>query len=152
MASEKTVYSNDQNWKIKIEAYKNYFFFYSDIGTKVKVYHKQKTTDTWGKTKTDWVKKAADSIYIKNIYSGDSPKLTLTKEKTCQNAKTCGLYEWAVGIILFKVTASGDLSAGPQTADLIVKKVTGQVSVRIGTETLTGEVSASSPIQDSQIW
>jgi len=151
MASEKTVYTNDRNWKAKIEAYKNNFIVYKDIGTKVKVYHKEKTTDTWGKTKTDWVKKAADSIYIKNIYTGDSPKISVTKEKTCLDSKTCSLFEWAVGLIKISVSDDG-VSGSPTSASLIVNKVNGHASIRIGAETISGDVSASSAISDSQIW
>lgn len=149
MASEKTVYSNDGNWKVEVEAWKNNFLFYTSIGTEVDVYHREKTKNIWGSTVTDWVKKPASSIHIENKYSGTGPGVA-TKTKTCNNASNCELKEWAVGIsISIPVGSPTDISG---SATLTIDKVEGTVTVQIGHETLKAVVSASSIFSDSSIW
>lgn len=147
MAREKTLYSSDQNWKVELEAWKLNLYVYQSIGTEATVYHKEKTTDTWGNTKTDWVKKPCSSITITNKYSGSDPKISITRDKTCTNVSYCEQHEWAVGII--KITGDG---LGVPGATLIVDKVEGHVSVRIGNEVLTGDVSASSIVDVPTPW
>lgn len=147
MASEKTVYSNNEDWKIKVEAWRNHFIVYQSIGTQVDVYHKENTTDTWGNDKIDWVKKNADSISINNQYSGTDPKIFITRSKTCTNASHCEQKEWAVGTITLS-----DSGVGVGASQLIVENVKGSVSVRIGREVLSAEVEAGSFFSDSSLW
>lgn len=149
MASEATVYSSDGDWKIEVEAWKNNFLVYKSIGTEVNVYHKEKTTNIWGSSVTDWVKKAASSIHIRNVYSGTGPG-NVTREKTCNNASYCEQKEWAVGVtITLPLDDATDVGGG---AILEIDKVEGDVSVTIGHEVLRAHVSASSAFSDSSIW
>lgn len=106
MASEVTLYSNDGDWKIFVEAWKNNFIFYSSIGTEVTVYRREQTSNIWGNSVTGWVRRPAESIYIQNVYAGTSAG-SVTRQKTCNNASYCELKEWAVG---FSVSIpSGDI-------------------------------------------
>src|SRR6516225_6956384 len=50
--------------------WKDYWFFYASIGAEVDVFHRELTRDTWGNTKTDWVKRPA-LISIVNTYQGN---------------------------------------------------------------------------------
>jgi hypothetical protein len=147
MASEKTVFSKSGDWKIEVEAWRNHFIFYQSIGTQVDVYHKEKTTDTWGNDKIDWVKKNANSISITNRYFGSDPVIFITRSKVCNNSSHCELKEWAVGTITLS-----DTGLGVGASQLIVTSVKGSVSVNIGNEILSAEVEASSFFSDSSIW
>jgi hypothetical protein len=149
MASEITLYSNSGDWKVEIEAWKNNFLFYKSIGTEATVYHREKTKNIWGNTVTDWVKRNATSIYIRNVYRGTGPG-SATREKTCRDASYCELKEWAVGFnITLPADSVTDVGGG---AILDLDQVDGVVTVTIAGETLTGEVSASSALSDSSIW
>jgi len=149
MASEITLKTKDGEWKAEVEAWKNNFLFYKSIGTEVTVYHKEKTKNIWGQTKTDWVKKAASSIHIRNIYSGSGPGAA-TREKTCRSSSYCELKEWAAGVnITIPVDSPTDIGGG---AILNIEKVESTVSIQIGSEILTGQVSASSAISDHSLW
>ena len=146
MASEITLRTNNGDWKVEVEAWKNTFFFYNSIGTQATVYHREKTKNIWGSTVTDWVKKKATSIHIRNIYS-DEYRNSTTREKTCGNSKHCELKESAVGASIS--IPSGSVSPG---AVLEIDKVDGTVTVNIKGEILSGKVSASSFPSDSSIW
>ncbi|MDH3336848.1 MAG: hypothetical protein OER22_01740 [Gammaproteobacteria bacterium] len=149
MPSETTLFTRDGNWKAEVEAWKNNFLFYKSIGCQVTVYHREETKNVWGNTSTDWVKRAADSIFIRNRYSGSGPGVA-TREKTCNEASYCELKEWAVGItVTIPPDGIDDVGGG---AILEIDSVDSSVSVRIERETLTGEVSASSAFGDSSIW
>ena len=149
MASEVTVLSRDGQWKIEVEAWKNNLLAYKSIGTQVKVYHREETTNIWGNKKTDWVRRAASLIYIRNVYSGSGPG-TGTRETTCDEASYCELKEWAVGVsVTIPVDSPTDVGG---SAVLDIESVEGFVSVRLATETLTATVEASSPFADSSIW
>ncbi|HET9057266.1 MAG TPA: hypothetical protein VFN30_10530 [Chitinophagaceae bacterium] len=150
MASEVTVHSRDGNWKIEVEAWKNNFLFYSSIGTEVTVYHRERTTNVWGSTVTDWVKKNAVSISITNVYSGpvaSGSGGSITRSGTWNNRSYAELKEWAVGA---KISIPDGGVSG--NAILDIDKVDGSVSVNIGQEILNATVSASSIISDSSIW
>ncbi|MDF1596039.1 MAG: hypothetical protein P1T08_08080 [Acidimicrobiia bacterium] len=149
MPSEISVLSGDGQWKAEIEAFKTNLLFYSSIGCEVKVYHREETTNVWGNKKTDWVRRNADSIFIRNVYSGTGPG-TGTREKTCTNASSCELKEWAVGVtVSLPADSVTDVGGG---AILDIDSVESTVSVRIERQTLNGNVSASSAFSDSGIW
>ena len=149
MASEITLYTKKGDWKVDIEAWKNNFLVYKSIGTQVSVYHREKTKNIWGNTVTDWVKKPASLIHIRNVYRGTGPG-SATREKSCRNAKSCELKEWAVGFtISIPPDNITDVGGG---AILDIDRVDGTVTVNIADEILTGEVSASSAVSDSSIW
>jgi hypothetical protein len=150
MASEITLYTKDRTWKAEVEAWKNNFLFYRSIGTSVDVYHREQTENIWGNTVTDWVKKAAASISIENVYRADTGFATATRQKTCNNASSCEQKEWAAGInITIPADDPTDVGGG---AVLEIDKVDGSVEVVIGEERLTGKVSASSALSDNSIW
>lgn len=146
MASEKTIYTKNRDWKVEVEAWRNHFFFYTSIGTEATVYHKEKTKNIWGNTVTDWVKKRASNIHIRNIYSDDYNN-SITKEKSENNCKYLELKEWAVGFTI-------NLNTGQpgSVKSLTVSKVEGRVTVIIEGETLSCTVSASSYVSDNSIW
>jgi hypothetical protein len=149
MASEITLFTDDGDWKAEVEAWKNNFLFYTSIGTEVRVYHREETTNIWGNTVTDWVRRSADSIFIRNVYSGSGPGAA-TREKTCSNRSYCELKEWAVGVtITIPVESPTDVGGG---AILDIDEVDATVRIQIDREILTGEVSASSAFEDSSIW
>jgi hypothetical protein len=149
MASEITIRTEDGEWKAEVEAWKNNFLFYSSIGCEVTVYRRERTTNIWGNSVTDWVRRAADSIFIRNVYSGSGPG-TGTREKTCNDQSYCELKHWAVGVnVTIPVDSPTDVGGG---AILDIDRVDSTVQVQIGREILTGEVSASSAFGDSSIW
>jgi hypothetical protein len=149
MASEATVYTKKGDWKVEVEAWKNNFLFYKSIGTQATVYHREQTKNIWGSTVTDWVKKQATLITIHNVYRGSGPG-TATRDKSCRNASYCELKEWAVGFtISIPVDSVTSVGGG---AILDIESVDGTVSVNIGQEVLTAQVSASSVVSDSSIW
>lgn len=150
MPSEITLHSRGGDWKAEVEAWKNSFLVYKSIGTEVTVYHREQTKNVWGNTVTDWVRKAANSISITNVYHGTGPGLA-TRSQVCNNSSYCELKHWAVGVTI-NLPADGitDLGGG---AILDIDSVTGSVTISIpGGELLSGEVSASSAISDSSIW
>lgn len=149
MAGEITLFTDDGEWKAEVEAWKNNFLFYKSIGTEVRVYHRERTKNVWGNTVTDWVRRAADSIFIRNVYSGSGPGAAV-REKTCTDRSGCELKEWAVGVnITIPVDDPTDVGGG---AILDIDEVEGTVRIQIGHEVLSGEVSASSAFGDSSIW
>ena len=149
MPSEITLYTDDRNWKAEVEAWKNNFLVYKSIGCEVTVYRREETKNVWGNTVTDWVKRSADSIFIRNRYSGSGPGAAV-RERTCPNTHYCELKEWAVGVTInIPLDDVTDVGGG---AILDVDSVESSVRIRIGRETLTGEVSASSAFGDSSIW
>lgn len=149
MASEATVVSGDGQWKIEVEAWKNNFLVYKSIGTQVDVYHREQTKNVWGNTKTDWVKKRASSIHIRNTYRGTGPGVGV-REKRCAETASCELKEWAVGVtVTIPVESPTDVGGG---AILEIESVEGAVTVSAGGQTMTATVSASSALSDSSIW
>ena len=149
MASEITLYTDDRNWKADVEAWKNNFLFYRSIGCQVTVYRREETKNVWGNTSTDWVKRNADSIYIQNRYSGSGPGAAI-RERTWTNTNHEELKHWAAGVTLtIPVDDPTDVGGG---AILDIDRVDSVVRVRIGRETLSGEVSADSAFSDSSIW
>jgi hypothetical protein len=149
MASEITLYTKDGDWKADVEAWKNNFLFYKSIGTQATVYHREKTKNIWGNTVTDWVEKKASSIHIRNVYHGSGPG-SATREKTCAQASSCELKEWAVGVtITLPADSVSDVGGG---AILDIDSVDGTVTIGVHDEVLTGQVSASSVFSDSSIW
>lgn len=149
MPSEISVVSDDGQWKAEIEAFKTNLLFYSSIGCEVKVYHREETTNVWGNKKTDWVRRAADSIFIRNVYSGSGPG-TGTREKTCTDQSSCELKHWAVGVtVTIPVDSPTDVGGG---AILDIDEVDSTVAVRVDRQTMNGTVSASSALSDSGIW
>lgn len=149
MPSETTVVSGDGQWKADVEAYKTNLLFYRSIGCEVKVYHREETSNIWGNKVTDWVRRNADSIFIRNVYRGSGPG-TGTQDKTCSNASSCELKLWSVGVTLtIPADSITDVGGG---AILDVDSVDSTVTVRIGRETLNASVSASSAFSDSGIW
>lgn len=149
MASEITLFSKSGDWKVDVEAWKNNFLFYKSIGTEVTVYHREQTKNVWGNTVTDWVRKAASSISITNVYRGTGPGAA-TRSKTCNNASYCEEKAWAVGVtVTLPADSVTDIGGG---AILDLDSVTGTVSIVIDNEVLRGEVSASSVLSDSSIW
>ncbi|MBK6660963.1 MAG: hypothetical protein IPM80_05080 [Proteobacteria bacterium] len=149
MASEITLFTKAGDWKAEVEAWKNNALVYKSIGTEVTVYHREQTKNIWGNTVTDWVRKAASSISITNVYRGSGPGAA-TRSKTCNSASYCELKEWAVGVTITLPADSFDDVGGGAILDL--DSVTGTVSVVIGSEVLRGEVTASSVLSDSSIW
>lgn len=149
MASEMTLFTKKGDWKVDIEAWKNNFLFYKSIGTQATVYHREQTKNIWGSTVTDWVEKLAPSIHIRNVYHGSGPG-SATREKTCNNASYCELKEWAVGFTI-NIPPDSITNVGGG-AILDVDSVDGSVTVRVGDEVLSGQVSASSALGDSSIW
>ncbi len=150
MASEITLRTKDGSWKADVEAWKNNFLFYKSIGTQVTVYHREQTTNIWGNAVTDWVRKAASSISITNVYRGATGSTFATRQKTCANSSYCELKEWAVGVtITIPVESVTDVGGG---ATLDIDKVDGSVVVNMGGESLAGQVSASSIFSDSSLW
>jgi hypothetical protein len=149
MASELTLFSDDGDWKVEIEAFKNNFLFYKSIGTTVRIYHREQKENIWGNTVTDWVRRNARTILIRNVYSGPGPG-TATREGQCTDASSCELKEWAVGFNV-KLPADEVSDLGPG-ATLDLEKVDGTVTVTLEHDVITGEVSASSAFSDSGIW
>lgn len=149
MASEATVVSRDGQWKIEVEAWKNNALVYKSIGTQVDVYHREATSNVWGNKTTDWVKKKASWISIRNTYRGTGPGVGV-KSTECRDASHCELKEWAVGVSL-KIPVTGPESVGGN-AILEISSVEGQVSVRAGGHTLSATVSASSALSDNSLW
>ena len=149
MASEQTLYTNDGQWKVEVEAWKTNVLVYKSIGSEATVYHRQTHKNIWGNTVTDWVEKSASSISLHNVYSGSGPG-TGTRDKTCTNASYCQLKEWAVGVtVTIPVDSPKDFGGG---AILDIEKVDATVRVVIGNEVLTAQVSASSAFSDTGIW
>jgi hypothetical protein len=149
MASEVTLFTKNGDWKVEVEAWKNNFLFYKSIGTQATVYHREQTKNIWGSTVTDWVEKAASQIHIRNVYHGTGPGVA-TREKICSNTSYCELKEWAVGVtISLPADSVTDVGGG---AILDLDSVDGTVTVTVGQEVLTGNVSASSVFSDSSIW
>lgn len=150
MASEITLRTQDGNWKAEVEAWKTNLLFYRSIGTEVTVYHREQKENIWGNTVTDWVRRAATSISIVNVYRADTGFAQATREKTCRNSSRCELKEWSAGFtITLPADSIDDVGGG---AVLALDKVEGTVEVVIGDEHLTGKVSASSALSDSGIW
>lgn len=150
MASEITLRTKDGEWKAEVEAWKTNLLFYRSIGTEVTVFHREQKKNIWGNTVTDWVRKAANSIRIVNVYTDDSGPARATREKNCTNSSHCELKEWSAGFTITLPADSIDDVGGGAILDL--DKVEGSVEVVIGNERLTGEVSASSALSDSGIW
>lgn len=150
MPSEVSVLSRDGNWKMEVEAWKNNFLFYTSIGTQVTVYHREKTTNVWGSSVTDWVEKKASSIFITNVYSGSvaaGSGGSITRSGQWNNASEAELKEWAVG---FKITLPSGEPGG--NAILDIDKVVGTVVVVVGNDRMSATVEASSIISDNSIW
>ena len=150
MANSVTVFTKAGDWKADISAWKNNFLAYKSIGTDVTVYHREQTKNIWGNTVTDWVEKPASVIEITNVYHGSGPGAA-TRQKSCQNASSCELKEWAVGFNITVQTDSGDTSVGGG-ATLDIDSVDGSAVIVIGDERLTGMVSAGSALSDNSIW
>lgn len=149
MANQVTVLTKDGQSKVVARAWKNNFLFYRSIGTEATVFHREQTKNIWGNTSTDWVKHSASLISITNTYRGSGPG-TGTRSKACPNASYCELKEWAVGLTLtIPVDSPTDVGGG---AILDIDSVAGHVTVQIGEELLTADVSASSAFSDISIW
>ena len=141
MPSALTLYTRDGHWRVDLEAWVNDLRFYSSIGTHVAVYHREHITSIWGGPRTDWEEEPAAVIRIHNVYRGAGPGLT-TREHEWHNASRAELKEWsATGAIRLPADSSTS-EKGPAVPD--VRNVEGKVTVVIGSETLTGVVSASS--------
>lgn len=149
MPSEITVVSDDGEWKAEFEAFKTNLLVYRSIGSEVKTYHREETSNVWGNKKIDWVRKNADSIFIQNVYSGPGPG-TGTRTKECTDTSGCELKHWAVGVTLeIPADSITDVGGG---AILEIDQVDASFTARIGRISLSGAASASSAFSDSGIW
>ncbi len=148
-----TLYSSDGRWKVRAEAFKNYLFLYSSIGTEVTTYHWERQRRWWDPwyDHHHWVERRVDAISITNRYSGLLPNLDPSAAARRASANDRSHLEekiWAAGIgVSMDASASSGLpdpgTAGPCCgARLDVREVEGHVSVRIGNEVLTTDVSA----------
>lgn len=166
--NELTVVSEDGQWKAEMKAWKDYWFFYASIGSQVDVYHREKTKDTWGNTKTDWVKRPA-AIFINNTYQGSlagSPAPgtggeggpppsgglggTYVRDIEVQGAHAENRL-WATGFFSTKISVSGEQTR-PAGATLDISNVVAEISVGVGTAILRGTVAASSYVSDNSAW
>lgn len=75
-----TLFSSDGQWKVSVEAFKNFRIVYSSIGTEVTTYHWERQRRWWDPwyEHHHWVQRPVDSIAITNRYSGLLPSLDLT--------------------------------------------------------------------------
>jgi hypothetical protein len=154
MADTLTVFTPDQQWKADMSAWKNYLFFYASIGSEVTVYNLQETTNIWGNSTKGWVQQSA-LIMIENTYTGSEGSGIGTFMQSQQfSASSAELEQWAVGLISININPdSGDASASPGGAQLIINSVQATITVVVeGGQTMVGKVSASSFISDNSIW
>jgi len=154
MPDKLTIYSRDRQWKADLRAFKDWAFVYSQIGTKVTVYHFETTHNVWGQSTTDWVEKAA-AIAISNTYKGNigaGGMAGFTVNVQC-NSHYCEQKEWAWGFLKIDINLdTGQVGSGPNSAVLDISGVEGDISVGVGSEILHGKVSADNILSDSSAW
>jgi hypothetical protein len=152
-SSSATLYSQDGQWKVQVNAFKNYYLVYSSIGTEVTTYHwepQRRWYDPWYNFYR-WVERPVDSISINNRYTGLTASLSPAAANRSASAYNRSYLEeklWAVGLGV-SMDASADTglpdsgTAGPCCgAKLDVRGVKSQVSVRIGNEVVSANVAA----------
>ena len=154
MPDKLTVFSHDGLWKADIRAFKDWAFIYKQIGTKVSVYHLEKTNNVWGQSTTGWVEKAA-VISISNTYKGTLGAGGMggfAVSVQC-NSHYCEHKLWAWGVLTISIDLNtGEVTQGPAGAILDVSAVEGQISVGVGNDILQGTVSADNVLTDSSAW
>ena len=147
MPSQVTVLSDDGDWKAEVDAWKHSSPFYSSIGTRVAVYHREPTTNTRGRRKTRWVRRAADAITIRNTYGGQGPG-TGVRTRVVDGRSTGELKEWAFGAtVSLPADPVTDVGGGP-VCDL--DRVLGDVTVWVGHQSMSAQVEAANAFAGSR--
>jgi hypothetical protein len=141
MASEVTRISNDGNWKVEVEAWRNNFITYSSIGAQFSIYRKGGSS-IWGGS--SWNSANARQVRMRNTYNGG----LASHEAQWNDASSGELKHWAVGFSINIQT--GRPGAGTW---LTLTSVESIVDVVLANgEHMEIRVDAGSFITDSSIW
>jgi hypothetical protein len=142
MASSQTVLSPDGQFKVRIEAFKYWAFFYSAIGSTVWVWKKTKKRGWFGSTSETWDTFRAPSLSVSNSYEGVLAILggpaVASRSAAASNSHSCDERVWAFGFGVSIDASSRDGLPDPSTTGsgfvsrIELRKVTGMASVNTG--------------------
>lgn len=152
MTSKATLQGSDGLWKAEVQAFKTNLFFYSSIGTEVKVFRRERYRrwyDPWYKH-THWRASPADFISISNNYQGLLPGLAPgAAQRSADRSNASSLEEkiWSAGFGVSMEAGAGTGLPDPGTTrpggtKLDVRSVQANAVVRVGNEQLTASVAA----------